>query len=293
MTDKIIISGFSDEIDDDLDKQLEVVKKLGMKYISLRSAYGRNISQYTPEEFTDKIVSKLQEYDVRVSSIGSPIGKIFVNDEEGFVKQMLDLEKLCKMANRLDCQYIRIFSFYIPESGAALFYRDAVMSKLSSFLEIAKKHNIVLIHENEKDIYGDTYERCRDIMDYFGSKHLKLAFDFANFVQCKQDTIKAYHTLKSHIVYIHIKDALYESGDTVPVGKGDGNVKEILSDIMDSGYRGFLTLEPHLAIFKGLEALELKNAKDIIKKDLASSGEEAYTWQYEALKQILSEIEKE
>lgn len=293
MTNRIMISGFADEIDEDLDKQLTVVKKLGMQYISLRSAYGKNIASHTMEELEDIILPKLQEYDIKVSSIGSPIGKIFADDEEAFVKQMADLERLCKMANRLDCKYIRIFSFYIPREESAFSYRESILEKLSKFLEIAKKYKIILIHENEKDIYGDTYERCLDMMQYFSSANLKLAFDFANFVQCKEDIRKAYEALQSHISYIHIKDALYESGDTVVVGRGDGKVKEILSDIVAKGYRGFLTLEPHLAIFKGLEALELKSVEDIIKKDLASSGEEAYAWQYEALNGILSEIEKE
>ena len=45
--EKIIISGFADEISPELDKQLQVVRELGMDHISLRSADGKGIAEYT------------------------------------------------------------------------------------------------------------------------------------------------------------------------------------------------------------------------------------------------------
>ena len=41
MVEKIIISGFADEIDPQLDVQLKVVKELGMDHICLRAADGK------------------------------------------------------------------------------------------------------------------------------------------------------------------------------------------------------------------------------------------------------------
>ena len=49
MVEKIIVSGFADEIDPQLDVQLKVVKELGMEYICLRAADGKGIAEYTVE----------------------------------------------------------------------------------------------------------------------------------------------------------------------------------------------------------------------------------------------------
>lgn len=81
------ISGFSDEISAEFDQQLEVVSKLGMQYLSLRGIDGRNIGDFTLEEIRSNVLPRLERSGIRVSSIGSPIGKIFVKDEGAFIKQ--------------------------------------------------------------------------------------------------------------------------------------------------------------------------------------------------------------
>ena len=82
----ILISGFADEISPDFDEQLRVVTSLGMEYISLRTADGKGIADYTAEEVEEKLLPRLREANVKVSSLGSPIGKINVDDEEAFEK---------------------------------------------------------------------------------------------------------------------------------------------------------------------------------------------------------------
>lgn len=128
-------------------------------------------------------------------------------------------------------------------------------------------------------------DRCLELMKEFYGEHFKAVFDFANFVQCKQDTIAAYEMLKPYIAYIHIKDALWSDGSVVPAGYGDGNVEKILTMLKDSGYQGFLSLEPHLADFAGFSALEHSTVE---KKKL--SGEESFTIACEALRKILERL---
>ena len=126
-------------------------------------------------------------------------------------------------------------------------------------------------------------EGCLDIMKQFYGEHFKAVFDFANFVQARQDTLEAYEMLKPYIAYIHVKDALWENGSVVPAGYGDGNVKEILKKLKADGYKGFLSLEPHLSDFTGFAALA-KNGK--IESKL--SGEEAFTLAHDSLVKILN-----
>lgn len=291
MKEKIVISGFADEIGADFDMQLETVKKLGMEYISLRSADGKGIADYTLEEITENIKPRLDAAGVKVSSIGSPIGKVGVEDREGFERQLAQLDTLCRICRALDCRYVRMFSFFIPEGADPADYRGDVLEKLEQFIAVAERHGVILIHENEKDIYGDTGARCLDLMETLGGACFKTAFDFANFVQCGEDTVRCWDMLREHIVYIHVKDAMYADKENVLCGTGEGRIKEILTKaIRDEGYEGFLTLEPHLVIFSSLSTLETADAADIIKKEKARDGAEAYGMQYHALEEILRSI---
>ena len=291
MKENIVISGFADEISSDFHKQLETVTALGMHYISLRSADGKGIADYTVEEVKEKLLPILNQFGVKVSSLGSPIGKVGVEDEEGYNKQLKQLDTLCQICNVLDCNYIRMFSFYIPEGKDPRDYRDAVIEKLKLFIETARKYQVVLIHENEKDIYGDIGSRCRDLMDSLGGPCFKSAFDFANFVQCGEDTKECWELLKDSVAYIHIKDAVSTDKENVVCGTGEGKIKEILSQaIREEGYEGFLTLEPHLVLFDALASLETTAAENIIKENKAKDGVEGYTMQYRALCEILDQI---
>ena len=291
MLENIHVSGFSDEISSDFDTQLETVRNLGMDYISIRGVNEKNFSEHTIEEVKEYIKPKLDEYKIKVSSIGSPIGKVFIDDEEGFEKQISLLEKLCEMAKILDCKYIRMFSFYMPKDKNPEDYKDEVIKKLKIFIEIAEKHDIVLLHENEKDIYGDISSRCLTIFKEVGSEHFKGIFDFANFVQCMEDTRECYELLKEYIVYYHIKDAVKEDKENVVCGTGQGKIEEILTDAIKNGYKGFLTLEPHLVIFDSLKDLELEDVNNIIKKDKGLDGKSAYALQYNSLVNILKSID--
>lgn len=287
----IDISGFADEISVCLDEQLAAVKTLGMQYISLRSADGKGIADYTPQEIEQKILPRLNAAGIGVSSIGSPIGKVGIEDEAGFAKQLEQLETLCEIAGILNTKYIRMFSFFMPQGKNPADYRETVMDRLRQFIAIAEKYDVVLMHENEKDIYGDIGSRCRDLADTLGCDHFKACFDFANFVQCGENTEDCWNLLKDQVVYIHIKDAITTDKENVLCGTGEGKIPQLLKQaIRDEGYQGFLTLEPHLVLFSSLQSLETTDAKNIIKVNKYETGAEAYGAQYHALTAILETI---
>ena len=287
MENKIIISGFADEISVRFSRQLKVVKQLGMQYLCLRTINGKSIAAYTPKEAEKKLLPPLNEAGIRVSSLGSPNGKVPIDDEEAFQKQLVQLENLCGVCKVLQCRYIRIFSFFMPKDENPEDYKDAVLQKLRQFVAIAQRHDIVLLHENEKDIFGDTAARCRFLFDALESPYLQGAFDAANFVQCKENPLEAFALLKDKIAYIHIKDAVYTDNENVLCGTGDGQIPEVLRQAMANGYSGFLTLEPHLVLFNALKNLETGDVKKLFVKQKAKNGADGYRMQYEALCDIL------
>lgn len=290
MDPKIIISGFADEIHPDLDVQLKVVKELGMNHICFRAADGKGVADYTLEEVRESIKPRLDAAGVKVSSLGSPIGKIDIDDEDAYARQLKQLDTLCQICNLLGCKYIRMFSFWMVDKNPDE-WKDEVLKKLKGFADIAAKYDVILLHENEKDIYGDIGSRCKIILDELASPHFKAAFDFANFVQCGEDTAQCWEMLKEHVVYIHIKDAIAGNKENVVCGTGDGKIPELLKKaIREDGYEGFLTLEPHLVLFATLQSLETEDASQVIATNKAKDGAEGYAMQYNALKAILEKI---
>ncbi len=281
MENKIEISGFADEIAEDLKTQIEVIKKLGISHIEMRGVNGKPLVEHSLEEVKE-VKRQLDENQIKLSSIGSPIGKILITED--FEEHFELYKKTVEIAKIMETPYIRMFSFFIPEGEEPEKYKSQVFERLQKFADYARDHQVVLLHENEKEIYGDNARRCLEIMQEFYGEHFKAVFDFANFVQCNQDTREAYQLLKPYISYIHIKDAKAESGIVVPAGYGDGNVEEILKSLLEEGYEGFLSLEPHLTDFTGFGTLEQNGELEQRKM----SGEEAYTTAYRALKEILN-----
>lgn len=222
---KFVFSAFGDEIANSLDEQIEVLKKYDIEYLEFRSANGKNIADYTENEARE-VLKKLKDNGIKVSAIGSPIGKVDVNCD--FEKYLELFMHIAELAHILETRYIRIFSFYVPE-GEEEKYTDVVIERISKFTEIAKRENLVLLHENEKEIYGSSAERCFKILSTINSPNLRATFDPANFVQCKVEVYPhAFEILKDYIEYVHIKDAKFSDGSVTVAGEGDGRVKDVI-----------------------------------------------------------------
>ena len=286
MARDFLLTGFADEIAGDLTTQMDNLQKLGMHYVEMRGVDGNNLIYHTDEKVKE-IKERLDGAGIALSALGSPLGKIGIEDP--FEKHFEEFKRAVEIAHKMDTKNIRMFSFYIPE-GKNAEYKGKVFDRIGQFVDYAVANDAVLLHENEKDIYGEQAKECRELMDAFYGDHFKAIFDFANFVQAKQDTLEAYELLKDYIAYVHVKDALWENGSVVPAGFGDGNVAAILKDLYAKGYDGFLSLEPHLFNFSGFAGLE--RGKDAIAggETKVLSGAEAFALAHESLVKILGEM---
>ncbi len=249
---KLILSAFADEYSSDFTKQLQALNRFGIKYLELRGVDGKNISTLSKGEVAI-VKEKLGDYGIKVSSIGSPLGKIKLSDD---LKSHLETAKrVFEFAVYLGTKNLRIFSFYPALNQSEKEFEKQAKDRVWALIKQADDFGVTLCHENEANIYGQSPENCKELLDCFNGK-LKCVFDMGNFVlDGYKPYLDAYELLKEHIEYFHIKDALYQ-GTVVPAGKGEAMIKEILLDYRKNSNKDtFVTLEPHLQTFDGLNAL--------------------------------------
>ena len=241
----VILSGFADEISPDPAEQLATLAAESISHLELRSAWSVNVADFTDTQLA-AFCAAVDGAGVRVSAIGSPIGKIPV--AAPLAPELERLRRVAGVACELGTTIVRVFSFFIPASEPPERHRNRVIDRMGALTRVAEERGLILAHENEKEIYGDIPGRCADLITAVGSPALRATFDPANFVQCGVLPFSAaYGLLRPHLAYLQVKDALAATGEVVPAGQGDGELRETLAALRDSGFEGFMSLEPHLA----------------------------------------------
>ena len=173
------------------------------------------------------------------------LGKIAITDDNA--PHLERMRHAADVAKLFGAPYIRMFSYFMPAGADPDGYRDEVITRIGDLAAIAEDAGVTLIHENEKEIFGDIPRRCLDIVEAVNSPALALTWDNANFVQCGvRPFTEAYPLIRPHLVYLQVKDARFADGEVTPAGEGDGEMRETLAALRDSGFAGFMSLEPHL-----------------------------------------------
>ncbi len=236
------LSAFADEIGTDPELQFSTLQRLGVSEIQLRGAWGKNVMELSAGEIRE-LTSIAEAHGLGFHAIGSPLGKVNISEDAQI--SIDGVREAAAAAHAVGAERVRIFSFYRDTGVSNEDIRSRVIDRLGSMLEAAEQCGVTLVHENEKDIYGDTGDRCLDLA--INLPALGLCFDFANFVQCGEDTLDCWNRLRDHVVYFDVKDALASNGEVVPAGDGDGRLKEIFRDALRRGFDDRFNLEPHLS----------------------------------------------
>ena len=271
-TASFTIGAFGDEIAPDLETQLQVLNELKIPCLELRGVWGQNVLHLSDEQVA-KVRALCAAHGVTISAIGSPIGKSPI--EQPIETEVENLRRLIEIARQLDTgrassgapanPCIRIFSFHpppakCPKMGSAGAgppadstdydsYVDSAIDRIRRLVAVAEEEGVTLLLENEKGIVGDTLDRCVKLVDAIDNPHLVFLWDPANFVQVGEERIteRGWPLLGSRVGYVHIKDCEL-NGPVKAAGEGDGQIPELLTRLVSSGYQGMLALEPHLAI---------------------------------------------
>jgi sugar phosphate isomerase/epimerase len=253
--------------------QIAALQSFDISHIELRFIDGKNVADLTPQE-AKQVKSKLDAGGIRVSAVGSPLGKINLADD--FAAHLEKARQVFETAAILQTDKIRMFSFF-----DAYDKKEQVFDYLARMVKLAEGYGVKLCHENEKKVYGDSLERVQELMANVPG--LKFVYDPANYIQCNEKAEHSLRTLHDSTLYFHIKDVIFETQELVPAGYGDGNIPGLVEMIQDDKV---LTLEPHLKAFAGLkDEVSIQYDEEAAYKD----NNEAFDAGVAALKKILDE----
>lgn len=271
----IRISAFSDEASTSLRGQIAAMLRNNISLTELRSVDGKNVKDLTLQEAAN-IKAALDLAGIEVWSIGSPIGKVDISVD--ITEYLQTVEHVCKLAQVLGCKRIRMFSFF-----GAYEQPEKVYGNLQRMVEVADGYGVMLCHENEKDIYGDTLERVQLIAQNVPG--LKLVYDPANYLQCDQPADKTLPALHAKTDYFHVKDVVAQTGEIVPAGHGDGHIDELIA-MIDPDADVVMTLEPHLRVFAGYAQIDNSEMKN---RYTFETNDQAFDAAANALKALLEQ----
>ncbi len=254
------LTGFADEAANDLDGQIRATKELGWKYIESRNIDGKNIHDLSDADF-DKAYGKLQDTGIKINCFGSAIANWGKQIDQPFDSSLEEAKRAIPRMKRLGTQFIRVMSFalfpgkepqdQIPQER---FRRMRILQKMFS------DEGLVMVHENCANYGGMGWPYTLELVENVPG--LKLVYDTGNPItdddyskpkpHPKQSSWEFYSYVKKHVVYVHIKDGIWDTEKNKPIftypGEGNGDVRKIVSDLLAWGYDGGFSIEPHMAV---------------------------------------------
>ena len=260
-------TGFADEAADSIEKQIEVTKELGWEHIELRSIEGTNLTDISDKKF-EEVYRKLNQAGVKVNCFGSAVANWAKDprNKNSFKKSIEELKRAIPRMQKLGTKMIRGMSYGIPKdlSPDNPELEIKIIDHLKKMVKMCEEAGIIYLHENCMNYFSQSYEHMDKLVETINSPNFKIVFDTGNPVMAdnrmgeppynKQRSWEAYQHLKEHIHYVHIKDGVFikETDGIFPEmdycypGEGNGEVKKIIKDLIQSGYDGGFSIEPHM-----------------------------------------------
>jgi len=251
------LSGIADEASQNLEIQIEVTKKLGWNAIESRFIDGKNIHDISDEAF-EKVCETLDGSGVYINAFGSAIANWGKDVRDDFSITEAEINRAIPRMKRLGAKYVRIMSYKVLD-GDDQMVKERIR-RLGLILEAFQAEGIIVLHENCMNYGGMSSQHTLELIESLPG--LKLVYDTGNPVFTRdhskeekpwQDPWEFYQDVKKHIAYVHIKDCIEPSENTkgkevyTYPGEGKGEIKRIMTDLMQDGFDGGISIEPHLA----------------------------------------------
>ncbi len=294
------LTGFADEAASDIDGQIRATKELGWKFIEARAIDGINITSLSEEKFAE-VCDKLEAAGISVNCFGSGIANWAQKITQPPDPSYAEMKRAIPRMHRLGTKFIRIMSFAVPPEEYDKDWSAEAIKRVKNIVRMAEDGGVICLHENCAGWGSLSYEHTLRLLEGVNSPALKLVFDTGNPIfdddvrgpkpYRKQDPWEFYQAVRQHIVHVHIKDGYLEGERQVFTfpGEGKGRIREIVTDLLKTGYNGGFSIEPHMAVVyhdqsvKSSDEIRYRNYIEYgrrfvnlleeIKKELAESGQ--------------------
>lgn len=251
---------FADDIDQDLPHALDVIQELGLRWLEIRSAWGKNLADQ-PEETVLGVCRAIRERGLRVRCVAAPLfkchlGKMGTGAAETHhaaprdeAAEMDVLRKAIRMARALDTTLIRCFSFWRIEGDPATFW-PALRQRFLEAIALARQEGMTLVMENDYECNLRTGAEAARLLKELASPNLRALWDPGNaYFAGEVPFPDGYLRVKHLIGHVHLKDAVPDPATGkarwVALGTGEVDLLGQLQALAEDGYRGVLTMENH------------------------------------------------
>lgn len=245
----MFFSGIADEAGASIATQIQAHREIGWEHIEIRNVDGTNLTDLSDEDFA-KVAQQVEEAGFKVSCFASQLANWSRPIDTDMQKDVEELGRAVQRMSRFGTRFIRCMSY--PNADPPWKeedWRKESIRRMKILARMAEEADVILVHENCSGWGGMGPRQSCELLEEVGSDHLKLVFDTGNPAQYKQDAWEYYEAVRGDVVYVHIKDyRIPENGQEVAVFPGEGvcYVREIVKDLLERGYDGGFSIEPHI-----------------------------------------------
>ncbi len=213
-------TGFADEAAADLAGQIKATKELGWTNIESRAIDGVNLHDL-PEDKFNQVADALDEAGIHINCFGSAIANWAKKITDPFEITLEEVNRTIPRMKRLDSKLIRIMSYArMDDREPDDQMKEERFRRLREITKMFLDNGIQPVHENCMNYGGMGWSFTLELIDQVPG--LKLVFDTGNCV-ANDDKMKAkpypkqsswdfYEHVRDHVVYIHIKDGVFDPG---------------------------------------------------------------------------------
>ena len=270
----------TDEISQDFEHALDVMREYGVTGAELRGLWGANIADLTREQVS-RAKDALNERGMTVIGLATPFYKCDLQDEaddepagplhlaapRGLEKQMELLARCIELADLFETRLLRVFTFW-RKAALTPELEERIVDAFDDPVNLAAQRGVTLTLENEHSCYIGTGAETARLLSEFESKNFRACWDPGNaFAAGETPFPGGYDEVKSYVAHVHVKDArIVQTAEHGPqaqwcvVGEGEIDWSGQIAALRRDGYSGWLSLETHFGGEQGsracLEALK-------------------------------------
>ena len=252
---------FADDIDQDLNHTLDVIEEFGLKWVEIRSAWGKNLMDHG-DEAVQAVVQAVRARGLRVPCIAAPFLKcrlkgkgqaspelVHAQQRDDVAQQMLVLRRAIELARLFDTNLVRCFSFWRIGDDPTPIWNE-LLEHFRQPVRLAEGEGIILALENDFECNLSSGRQAARFIEQAGSPNLRLLWDPGNaYFVGETPYPMGYEHSKHLIAHVHVKDAIRDPQTGQPhwvaLGTGEVDLRGQLRALKADGYKGVITMENH------------------------------------------------